>query len=577
MIAFLMQGCEEYLDKEPDSTGMTEEIVFTDYLNFRKFEDRMYKDMHDYVADWDYSFIAAVCDEGYGECDWETLPVVQNGDWLRGSGLAQALQFTTVWNAWESIRIANISLEKIALLQGATKDQINKLKGQAYFMRAWYYYEFLRRQGGMPYITKPLSGTDNFALTRLTFDETAQLIAVDCDSAAALLPAFWDNSNIGRPTVGAAMALKASTLIFNASPTNNTSGDMTKWEDAAKAAWSLISFAESTGTYKLVACNSTDMVSYKTVQTINPNDSIKTITFPGGYDSIFNFTPTNSEIIWEFYAQSQNGNRYTTFTVPSLAIGGIIQGFSPSQNIVDLFETQNGLSINDDPTYDEQNPYVNRDTRFYHNILFNRERWSSQTDYYLSLYNGGKERLNLNHYSRTGYLARKFWVNNIDQYSKDQHPISHCIYFRYAEVLMWYAEACNELGGPNYTLAGANISAVDAVNKVRARVKMPIVNNAYLTSKETFRERIKNERGVEFYLEGKRFFDLSRWGDASKIEHKQVFGITITEDPSKPTGYVFNRNSSPVITLTFDKKHYRWPIPLEDATMFKEFVQNPGW
>jgi len=570
-LALTLFACEEYLDKVPDSSGMKEEDVFTTYLNFRQFEDRMYKDMHDYLANWDYSFIAAVCDEGSVECAWETLPVIQAGDWLRGYDLAQALQFTTVWKAWESIRIANISLQKLSLLKEASEQQKNELKGQAHFMRAWYYYEFLRRYGGMPYITKPLSGSDNFALPRLTYDETAKLIAADCDTAASLLPVEWDNANLGRPTKGAAMTLKAGTFLFNASPINNPSNDMAKWEEAAKAAWDVISFSEQTGKYKLMPCNSTDKVVYKTPA------GDQTIQFPGGYDSIFNYLPNNDEIIWEYFSQMGNTDRYTTFTVPSLAPGGIIQGYSPSQNMVDLYETQSGLAISDDPNYNDQNPYVDRDPRFYHSILFNKEKWSSKTGYYLGLENGGTERLNLKHYSRTGYLARKFWVNGIDLYSTSVHPLSHCIYFRYTEVLMWYAEAVNEIGGPNHKLAGANLSALDAVNRIRARVKMPGVDSRYLSSKDSFRERIKNERAVEFFLEGKRFFDLSRWGDASKVKHKEIYGITITEDASKPTGYVFNRNTTPLLTLTFDQKHYRWPINVTDANMFKEFKQNPGW
>ncbi|HPR33196.1 MAG TPA: RagB/SusD family nutrient uptake outer membrane protein [Prolixibacteraceae bacterium] len=571
LIALLFAGCEEYLDKVPDSDGMTEEQVFTDYLNFKKFQDRMYKDMHDYLADYDYSFIAAVCDEGTTSCRWETLPVVQNGDWLRSYSLAQALQFSTPWRAWESIRIANMSLQRLSVLENASAQQKDELKGQAHFMRAWYYYEFLRRQGGMPYLTRPLIASDNFAIPRLSFEETARMIAADCDTAFSLLPVKWNNNNYGRPTKGAALAVKASTFLFNASPSNNPSNDPAKWEEAAQAAWDLIQFSEENSAYKLEPCQSTDNVSYMTPE------GVKTIEFTGGYDSIFNHVPFNDEIIWEFASQMQNGGRYTTFSTTNLVTGGIIQGYSPSQNMVDLFETANGLSIADDPAFDEQNPYVNRDPRFYHCILFNRERWTSKTDYYLSLYNGGEERQALDHFSKTGYLARKFWVNNIDQWSDAAHPISHCIYFRYAEVLMWYAEACNELGGPNHTLSGANLSALDAVNRVRSRVGMPGVDARYLADKNSFRERIKNERAIEFFLEGKRFFDLSRWGDASKVVHKEIYGINILEDATKPTGYVFNRSTEPIVSLTFDQKHYKWPIPLADATMFEEVKQNPGW
>ncbi len=106
---------------------------------------------------------------------------------------------------------------------------------------------------------------------------------------------------------------------------------------------------------------------------------------------------------------------FSQFTVSSLAEGGVVQGYSPSQNIVDMFETKNGLAIQDDPEYDAQNPYIDRDPRFYHSILFNRERWTSGTDLYLELYNGGRDRASgdLKQLSYTGYLARKFWEGTL--------------------------------------------------------------------------------------------------------------------------------------------------------------------
>lgn len=572
-LALLFQGCEKFLNKVQESTGMQDAQVFGDYNNFRKFEDRMYKDMHDYLADYDYSFIAALCDEGYTESDWETLPIVQTGNWLKAYSTAQALQFSAPWAAWQSIRIANIVLEKLPLLEGkATQDQIDQLKGQALFMRAWYYYEFLIRQGGMPYIEKALQGNDNYGLPRLSFDETAKKIAADCDLATDLLPEVWDMANIGRPTSGAAMALKASTLLFNASPTNNTGNDQAKWTAAAQAAWDLISYSESTGRYKLLTSKGTDRITYKL-----PSGD-QTITFPSGYDSIFMYTPYNDEIIWEFYGRV-NSSKYSTFTIATLSPGGIIQGFSPSQNIVDMFETKNGLKISDDPAYNAQNPYVNRDPRFYSTILFNQERWTSGTGIYLELFNGGRDRATgaFKHYSYTGYLSRKFWAKNVDRWSNANPPPTHTTYFRYAEILLMYAEAANEIGGPAYTLPGASLTAVGALNRVRARAQMPPVNASYLGSKDTFRERIKNERAIELYLEGKRLFDLSRWGDASKEVHKNIYGADFVSNAGQPTGYTITKTTNPVYKLVFEPRQYRWPIPSNDAMMFGAFKQNPGW
>ena len=575
-VTFLLQGCEKYLDKVQESTGMDEQEVFTDYNNFRKFEDRMYKDMHNYLADYDYGMIAAMCDEGYTEsAQWETMGIVQSGDYIRAYTTAQALQFSAVWNGWQSIRIADIALQNLHMLEGnATQEQINQLKGQAHFMRAWYYYEFLIRQGGMPYLIKPLGASDNYALPRLSFHETAQMIAADCDTAAALLPRTWDSGNMGRPTVGAAMAVKASAFLFDASPSNNTSNNTDLWKAAAQAAWDLINYSQTTGTYGLLQSKGTDHVSYLS------KGSVQTINYPSGFDSIFMYTATNKEIIWELYSAVNSGSQWSTFSISTVAKGGIIQGYSPSQNIVDLFETKNGLAIADDPAYDPQNPYVNRDPRFYSTILFNQERWTSYTDRYLSLYNGGEDRASgaTVHLSYTGYLARKFWGKNVDQNSDNAAPYTHTIFFRYADILLMYAEAANEIGGPNYALPGASLTSLQALNLVRARAGMPgVTKTEYLASAAAFRGRIKNERAVELYLEGKRYFDLSRWGDAHKIEHKQIWGVSLIEDAGKPTGYAISKTASPVFTLTFEQKHYKWPIPLADAIMFKEFKQNPGW
>lgn len=140
-----------------------------------------------------------------------------------------------------------------------------------------------------------------------------------------------------------------------------------------------------------------------------------------------------------------------------------------------------------------------------------------------------------------------------------------------------YAEAANEIGGPAYTLPGASLTAVGALNRVRARAQMPPVNASYLGSKDTFRERIKNERAIELYLEGKRLFDLSRWGDASKEVHKNIYGADFVSNAGQPTGYTITKTTNPVYKLVFEPRQYRWPIPSNDAMMFGAFKQNPGW
>ncbi len=579
---FFSLSCEEYLASTPAADGFLKEDVFSDYLTFRQFLDGVYPYLHDYLAPFDYAWIGALGDEGYLNSAWETMGVARSGDWLRAFNTGQALQFYRVWEGWEGVRRCNIALEEIPTLVNSgqlengsvTQTQIDELEGQAHFMRAWFHYEFLRRQGGMPYITEVYEASDDFSRARLSYNETALRIAADCDSAMALLPESWNSANLGRPTRGAAMALKASALLHSASPANNPSNDQTRWELAAQAAWDLIDFAQSTGRYSLMPSNGTDQIQYDTP------GGIQTITFPSGFDSIFMYTPLNenSEIIWENYQQSTTGNgTYTVLTVPSIEDGGIIQGFSPSHNIVERFETANGLALEDDPGFDPQNPYVNRDPRFYYSILFNNEIWTS-VNRPLELFVDGQDRDPTNQFSNhTGYLSRKFWNRNVDAQSDQAAPLTHKIYFRYAEILLMYAEACNEIGGPSYTLPGANMSALDAVNMVRNRVGQPDVPAQYTGSADDFRERIRNERVVELYLEGKRVFDLMRYGTIGNIENRSIYAINLVENPGAPTGFDIQPISTPYSIYQYSSKHTRFPIPLEDALIFDDFSQNPGW
>lgn len=571
-IALIFFSCEDYLDKIEEAEGMDEKEVFTDFQNFRRYADQMYQDMHNYLSQGDYTFIAAITDEGYLGPGWDLMPNAQQGNWMplvEGDWPAGA--FGGVWQSWRSIRVANMVLANLHQLEGnTTEERIEHLKGQAHFMRAWYYYEFLKRQGGMPYIQKVFEATDDFAMPRLSRHETAQKIAADCDTAFQLLPLRWEESHIGRPEQGSALALKAGAYLVSASPQYNSNNDNERWELAARAAWDAIEFAQTSRRYELLQGNGTDEVTYMTPE------GVKDIEYTSGFDSIFMYQPYNDEIMWEHYG-AINENMYNVFSVPSIASVGIIQGFSVSANMADKFETAKGLAIEDDEDFDDQNPFVNRDPRFYHSILFNQQRWTSESDRYLELWDGGDDRGPDDYYNKSGYLARKFWAPERDQFSGRENPYNHAIYFRLAEMYLIYAEAVNEIGGPNHQLDGSDLTAIDAVNEVRERVDMPPVDNRYLGSTEDFRERIRNERAVEFFLEGKRIFDLMRWGVAHETQYKELYALEFTPDDSKPTGFEIFCSDRPFHSNVFEPRQYSWPVPADDGYMFEEFKQNPGW
>lgn len=576
MLAQLFISCDSYLAKAPESEGLTQDEVFSDYQNFRGFLDNGYTNTFNYLLNFNQSMLGGLTDEGVMESEWETMPVIEGGDWLAAFSAGGAEEFQQTWfNTWEGIRIVNIAIDKIPELQATDTGSslIEELKGQAHFLRAWFYYELLRRQGGMPYMTKAMEPTEYFGLERLSAYETALKIAADADTAMALLPDSWGASEIGRPTNGAAKALKASALLFGASPLNNPENSTDRWQAAAEASWDFIDFAETTGLYELMGGNSTDIARYMTPS------GIEEMQYTSGRDSVFMYSEPaeNSEIIW-WHHSSITQSKYTTFGVPSLTPRSRVTGFSPSQNMVDRFETVNGLTIADDPDYDPQNPYAGRDPRFYQTILFNQRDWyQGANDPYLELYAGGRDRTGDKHYSTTGYLSNKYWAPYVNNITSSAPPITYTIYLRYADILLQYAEAANEVGGPNHAIAGADMTAAEAVNKVRARAGMPGVDNRYLTDRNTFRERIKNERAVELFFENKRLFDLQRWQDIDRTEHTMLYGANFEEDSSQPTGFSITRTNNPVRIRPYTARHYRIPVPFQDANMFEEFNQNPGW
>ncbi|MEX2351045.1 MAG: RagB/SusD family nutrient uptake outer membrane protein [Balneolaceae bacterium] len=575
---FAVQSCEDFLDKIPEADGLVEEDVFTDYLNFKRFLDRGYTWHHDYLNQFNQSMLAAITDEGYTRSEWETMTIIGPGNWTSGFGAGGATEWNTFEDAWLGIRVANMALKNLPLLEesGGTSAQIDELKGQAHFLRAWYYFDLFKRHGGMPYIEEVLEPDSEFNLPRLSYLETAQKIAADADTAAGLLPEQWPQSDIGRANVGAALAIKSTALLYAASPGpyRNTSNDVALWEAAAQAAWDFIDYAETTGHYELMDGTSTEDARWWT-----PGGEV-THTYPDDRVNVFMYTEPqdNTEIIY-WHHQSLFQNKYVTFGVPSITSRGRMSGYSPTQNFVDRFEMLDGYPIDESPMYDPADPYANRDPRFYQTILFNMRDWNEGAggdDVYLQLYNGGRDRIAEQYYSYTGYLSNKYWDRNSNVTVDQNPPITYTIYFRYADILLQYAEAANEVGGPNHTIAGATMSAADAVNMVRARVDMPPIPPEYM-NQDDFRERVKNERAIELFFENKRIFDLQRWGDLTNTENTVLYGATITENTGSPIGYDVQQSTDPVVIRPYVDRHYLFPVPPIQASMYEAFDQNPGW
>src|SRR5699024_2618510 len=315
---------------------------------------------------------------------------------------------------------------------------------------------------------------------RDSYDDVMNFVITELDKAIDELPlGEYDAVNKGRITQGAAMAVKSRALLYAASPLNNPGNDMRKWQMAADAAKGIIDL----GQYSLF-------------------DNYKSMFLE---ENIY-----NAEMIWQRpYNQLENAERvYIELSSYPNGYNGFGQ-IHPLQNLVDDYETVNGLLPENDPAYDPQNPYEDRDPRFYATILYDGAPFKDRkVETFLP---GGLDSnegpVSAWNATETGYYVRKFVNEEITNPSSSNISQTPWPFFRYAEVLLNYAEAMYELGDED--------TAREYLNMVRSRpsVDMPDVTE----SGEALFDRIVNERRIELALEEHRWFDVRRWKIAPSV------------------------------------------------------------
>lgn len=600
---FVLTGCDDYLDQTPDAV-ISEEDIFSTYEGIQGFLDK------NYILIMDAVNFESAAFPGYGDdfiCNSATTSVAATGDYW--SIIGPSGTWTIFWvnknqssrlnpgdskgiwpDAWEGIRLANLTLDKMSLLTDATQEERDLIEGQCYFFRAYQHFNLIRNWGGMPYVDEVL-GSGETNLPRLTYWETTDRIVEDLDRAAQLLPNNWDETelgskspgkNTGRITKGAALGLKAKALLYAGSPTmvyysggGGYEFDQDYMLRTANAALEVIQLA-NTGAHSLVPWgdyykqfgrndNFAPWSDETLVACVNDAKGYNFATGgPGG--SINGFSADFNGFGSGFFNQKMGKN------LTPARFSGNNNTAGVTQNMVDMFETINGLPIDDpDSGYDPMDPWSNRDPRFRGGILVDQDEWTfiDPEANKLNMYVGGGD---AGSEFASPYICKKYWPKGANNYDKqlDYYRASSPV-LRLAEVYLIYAEAVNELYGPGGTAPGAGLTALEAVNKVRERAGMPAVNAKFTSDKNLFRERIRNERAVELFAEdGTRWYDLRRW----HIAHLEEYRICYTNLFDKDHTYF---NKVEFQTKVFDEKNYWLPIYRSQTQIYSDFYQNPGW
>ncbi|WP_215242019.1 RagB/SusD family nutrient uptake outer membrane protein [Dyadobacter helix] len=532
VVCLQLWACNDALDKTP-LDRFSDDAVWVDKDLINAFVSNTYRLMPIGFSASSHQRLAGVSDESYQRGDGGNF--INLGNITPSSlGVLDSWTGATGFNYWSVITNCNIFFARIdqAPVDAAIK---SRMVGEMKFLRAHAYFKLVAFFGGVPLITQSFALTDDFNVPRNTYDECMAFVVKELDESAGLLPLKYDAANMGRITKGAALAIKARALLYMASPLNNPANDTKKWQDAANAAKAVI-----------------DLNQYS--------------LFPDYKELFLKKNSYNQEVIWSRgfdYSVDPQAVRVELSQYPN-GYGGFGQTH-PLHNIVNDYELTSGKLPKDDPAYDPQKPYINRDPRFYASILYDGAPFQGRpVETFLP---GGKDSnegaLSGWNATLTGYYLRKFMDETIINPSDVNQGNSPWIFIRYAEVLLNYAEAMYHLGNEAVSR--------EYVNMIRKResVKMPPVTE----SGNELLLRIQNERRIELAFEEHRWFDVRRWKIAPVKLNEDAMKMTIIRaaDGSKTyTTSVFNIRN-------FYDKNYLVPIPQSEIDKNPLLKQNPGY
>ena len=540
-----LSGCN-WLDYD-ESSGRDMKNAFSYIGNVKSMATNVYS----YLTTDLNAVSGAMMESATDNCmyTWESNGIykMNNGTWSAKNTIDDA------WDCWKGIRAANLFLENYdleALKRFEYNDDyenqikvIEKLPYEVRTLRAYYFFELAKRYGDIPLLTSIYTADNINSVEKTPFDEIMNFVASECAATAPDLPENYIdvNGETGRITKGAALAIRSRALLYAASPLHNPDGDKAKWEAAAKAAHDVIAL----NLYSLEKV--ADDPLYK------------------GDNNIFN----SKQLILERRSRDKE-NSFEARNEPMGYIGAQ-GGNTPTQNLVDAYEMKNGETFDWNNQTHVSNIYYDasgnqtRDPRLYINVMPNGTEWLGRK---VETFISGKDYI-LDGSTKTGYYLRK-WMNpsvSLDPNTPNK-LYHHYVLFRYAEILLNYAEAMYEWVGADAKPEGYTLSAREALDMVRASADMPAV----IEDGDAFRERVRNERRIELAFEGHRLFDVRRWKIASDPELQNIYGVEITK-----AGETYTYKKVLVETRVWNDRMYLYPFPQSEIYKCPNLHQNPGW
>ncbi len=454
------------------------------------------------------------------------------------------------WN-FEDVRRCNYFLENAdRAAEAVDAALLDRFKAEVRFLRAYFYVNKMNKYGDVPLLTETLA-LEETDVPRTARAEVLQFIIDELTAVSGILPESYGGGNFnesGRITRGAALAMLSRVYLYEG-----------RWQEAAESAQQVMNMGYSLFRVQSESTEDQGDDYARWVDFTDPSDEQRFRLGLRSYESLFyQRNEGNSEVILDRQHIAQIDAQSMNTYLPSATLGGW-SSVTPTQSMVDAYPSyRNGEAVT--PVAREQraawytakdpqfsNEYRNRDPRFYASIQFDGSPWSAIESDYTFLWTPGASNM-----SQTGYNFRKLVDPQFYQEQIDNH--SNIILIRLAEVLLTYAEARNELSGPDPSIFAA-------LNEIRNRAGMPSIDQIRYASQSALREAIRRERRVELALEGHRYMDIRRWEIAPEVM-QNVYDVRNTLAQAR----------------TWDNRLWLLPVPQREIDLSQGVLtQNPGY
>lgn len=565
VVCTLLYACKKqsFLD-ETQSTDLDQSVVFADSAYTLDFLSSIYANIG--FSNAPKRFGGGGLDASTDEAEGTSSGAINTYIQFASGTVNPSIITNDAWRVpYANIRRTNIFLKNV----GGTRlgaDIKVRVRAEARFLRAYYYFILLEHYGGITLMGDSVyNAADVIPSARNKYEECVDYIVAECNAAATDLPWGHIGEDYGRVNKAACLALKARVLLYAASPLFNGGGfaaaeplkstvgypsfDKERWKKAADAAAELLNGSP----YALYVDNTTE---------------------PGyGFYQMFQLRKSSELILARM--QGKNQELESIWNPPTHGVTN--PGAYPYLETVNAFGMRNGLPI-DDPAsgYNPLQPYDNRDPRFTNTFTRNQSLVYHTPELVRIPVNIHIDKTNPNSVSSgqdaiykgtpTGYYTFKMlgrnvvsnWFNSVTDRC---FPI-----IRFAEVLLNYAEARNEY------LSAPDQEVYEAIEDIRERAGLSPYQLPAGLSQSQMRELIRNERQKELAFEGHRFFDVRRWKIAEQTDNRQMHG---TEPVKIASGFTYTTIN--VRKRNFSQKMYLWPIPQSEVAKSSQLLQNPGY